>query len=110
MRYGASSPQLVYRIARCDGNFADVPGDAELVNLDGGSITSSYTSRVSVVTVLHEMASPYCADEGVAILQSQIFWLASDSCTNTGARNKELMSPAPSALVWSRQNTWLAKS
>ena len=82
---------VVYRIAKRDGALNDLPGDAELVTLTGGSITPSYHGRTASVTILHAIAAPYRADEGVAIMASQFFGLASDSCTDMGAHKEELL-------------------
>ena len=76
-----------YRVVKREGNFMDVVGDAELVHVTGGSITPSYMGRVFVVNVLHDVASPYRADENAAI-QSQFFGLASDSCTDRGLTSR----------------------
>ena len=81
----------VYRIAERDGAFNDLPGDAELVTLTGGSITPSYQGQTASVTILHAIAAPYRADEGAAIMASQFFGLTSDSCTDRGARKEELL-------------------
>ena len=70
----------MYRIVKRDGNLMDVARDAELVHRTGGSITPSYTGRMSIVTILHEIVALHRAYEGAASLQSQFFGLASDSC------------------------------
>ena len=82
---------VVYRIAKRDGVLNDLPGDAELVTLTGGSITPSYHGQTASVTILHAIAAPYRADEGAAIMASQFFGLASDLCTDRGARKEELL-------------------
>ena len=81
----------VYRIAKRDGAFNDLPGDAQLVTLTGGSITPSYHGQTASVTILHPIAAPYRADEGAAIMASQFLGLASDSCTDRGASKEELL-------------------
>ena len=80
---------LVYRIAKRDGAFNDLPGDVELVTLTGGSITPSYHRQTASVTILHATAAPYRANEGAAIMASQFFGLASHSCADRGARKEE---------------------
>ena len=85
-------------IAKHNGNFTGVPGDAKLVNLVGGSITPSYAFWVSVV--LHDIAS-LCRHPS-----EPIFWV------RIGLLHRQLRLQAGvtvhphHVVVRSRQATW----
>ena len=71
--------QLVYRMAKRGSPPAHIPGDAEAVQLAGGTVTPSYQSHHSVATITHAIAAPIRSVEGEAIESSNFFALASDS-------------------------------
>mmetsp|Transcript_56597 Transcript_56597/g.93083 ORF Transcript_56597/g.93083 Transcript_56597/m.93083 type:complete len:290 (+) Transcript_56597:242-1111(+) len=71
--------QLVYRMAKRGSPPAHIPGDAEAVQLAGGTVTPSYQSHHSVATITHAIAAPIRSVEGEAIESSNFFALACDS-------------------------------
>ena len=82
---------LVYRIAKRGSPPAHIPGDAEAVQLASGTVTPSYQSHDSVVTITHAIAAPIRSAEAKAIEISNFFALAFDRSNDRSANKQELV-------------------
>ena len=80
----------VYKIVQHSSPLTHLEGNAELVALNKGTITSSHRPRPSGVEILRFIAEPFRATQGENVKNYHFFTLASDSCTDRSSKKEEL--------------------
>ena len=82
---------LMYRIVKRMARFENLPGDAEVATMVGGTLAPAYRTRRQAVPIMHAIPAPIQAAEGRVLKDVSFFALASDSSTDRGAHKAELI-------------------
>ena len=82
---------LVYRIVKRMAPFENLPGDAEVATMVGGTVAPAYRTRRQAVPIMHAITTPIRAAEGCVRKDVSFFALASNSSTDCGAHKAELI-------------------
>ena len=77
---------LVYCILKRMAPFENLPGDAEVATMVGGTMAPAYGTQRQAVPIMHAIAAPIRAAEGRILKDVRFFALASDSSTDRRAQ------------------------
>ena len=82
---------LVYGLVKRYGSFTDLAADAATATMVVGAVVQAYRSPLAAREIMHSFAAPIRTARGEGIMQLSFFALASDSSTDWGANNQELV-------------------